>query len=626
MLLEQQDRLAGGGGPSNTMSSTGFRNRDMGESSRFSGGYGNFSQSSPRNHVVADRWKGLDSAHPMPRHVSQGGFYSSGDASGHRSRQTVTGTHWDTRDGRRWRPENMEEIFKKDKDKATGINFDCYDAIPVDLSGRGSEAIEPIASFRETRGIHPLLAENILRVQYEKPTPVQKHSISVILSGRDLMACAQTGSGKTAAFLFPIITKMLNEGPPRSPPSEQRYRMRPPAYPVALVLSPTRELAVQIYEESRKFSYGTGIRTVVVYGGSEVKSQLIGLENGCDICVATPGRLSDLMKRARVGLKLIKYLVLDEADRMLDMGFAPQITSIVQESEMPTSAEGRQTVMFSATFPNVIQRMAADFLRDYLFLTVGRVGSTNDFITQHLIYANEHSKPKRLLSILAECKGGLMLVFVETKKKADLIENFLLNSGLAAVSIHGDKSQHDRERALQLFRTGDRPILVATDVAARGLDIHNIEHVINCDLPARIDDYVHRIGRTGRAGNRGKATSFVNEKDRPVLRDLLGLLEEAQQEIPTWFYEMVKSCTSAHRAFGSGGGGSMFGKSARGQRSGFGGRDVRGGERSNNMMGSSSTMRHGAPSNGQFQRYNDTQRRCGADVSFNKNDDEEDGW
>ena len=581
--------------------------------------------SSQANRVVNDRWKSFDEG-PKQNKYQYPGKYQNQNL-GVRSRESVTGTMWDIRDGRRWRPEKPEDIFKRDKDKMVGINFHSYDSIPVECTGRNSDTIEPLKSFRETAGIHRLLAENIERVQYEKPTPVQKYSIPVILLGRDLMACAQTGSGKTAAFLFPIITRMLNSGPPRLPACNNRYRMRLPAFPVTLMLSPTRELAVQIFEESKKFAFNTGIRTIVLYGGSELKNQIMMLEGGCDICVATPGRLGDLMKRDKIDFSLVKYLVLDEADRMLDMGFAPQIYSIVVQSEMPTSAEGRQTVMFSATFPQQIQKLASEFLNDYIFLTVGRVGATNDFITQNLIYANENAKPNRLLNIISECKGGLMLVFVETKKKADLIENFLIQVGLDAVAIHGDKTQYDRERALSLFRTGEKPILVATDVAARGLDIHNIEHVVNCDLPSRIDDYVHRIGRTGRAGNRGIATSFVNEKDKPVLRDLLGLLESARQEVPAWFHDMVRSCTSAHRSFNYVGK-SSYGKgpAMRGSRQGsFLSRDVRGGDRSNAFVGSALNQRRPNSPMSNYSRVNDQQRRH-IDTPYNKNDDEEDGW
>jgi len=514
------------------------------------------------------------------------GFQNDGsNRQGHNrqlTRPSATGTGWDIRDGRSYHPEAESEVFETQHERCqTGINFDSYESIPVDMSGRGSDTIERIDSFQSAKGLHPLILQNVIRVNYDRPTPVQKHAIPTILAGRDLMACAQTGSGKTAAFLFPVITELLRHGPPR-PLAKQQFQFRKPACPVSLVLAPTRELAVQIFEEARKFAFATGVRTVVLYGGCEIRAQLFDLEKGCDICVATPGRLTDLCERGKVRLNMIKYLTLDEADRMLDMGFAPQIRAIVLSGEMPTASAGRQTVMFSATFPPEIQRLASEFLTDYISLTVGRVGSAVDFIKQQVLYADEDQKAKYLLKTIQDTRThstsesiDLTLVFVETKRRADMIELFLQQRNIPAVSIHGDKSQRDREEALKLFRNGKRPVLVATDLAARGLDIQNIKHVINCDLPGNVDDYVHRIGRTGRAGNFGLATSFVNETNRPILRDLLGLLEESRQEVPKWFQSLVQTCTAAFSRGGFARGGSARG--GRGGRGGstFGSRDIR---------------------------------------------------
>lgn len=257
---------------------------------------------------------------------------------------------------------------------------------------------------------------------------------------------------------------------------------------------------------------------------------------------------------------------------MLDMGFLPQIRSIVDDFDLPpcpppgTRAEegsprGRQTIMFSATFPKEIQTLAKDFMHDYIYLAVGRVGSTNEFIRQRLLYAEEEQKIKLLVNLLRESEKGLVIVFVETKKKADTIERYLSNEQFPAISIHGDRTQEEREQALRYFKSGFRPILVATDVAARGLDISNVKHVINYDLPSNIDDYVHRIGRTGRAGNLGLATSFVNEQNRPILRDLLHLLAEANQEIPSFLHPLVVSCTSSSSRMGGRGGFGRIGNS-----------------------------------------------------------------
>ena len=298
---------------------------------------------------------------------------------------------------------------------------------------------------------------------------------------------------------------MLLKNPP---PADSFGYGRRKVHPLALVLAPTRELAVQIYDEAKKFSYKTGLRSVVVYGGDPISFQLKDLERGCDILVATPGRLVDIMERARVSLSQVGYLVLDEADRMLDMEFEPQIRRIVEGEDMPPTGE-RKTLMFSATFPKEIQRLAASFLNDYIFLAVGRVGSTTELVTQKFVRVDEADKQDLLLDLISSVKGkkyrnfveislGLTIIFVETKKKADVLEDFLIRENFPATSIHGDRVQQDRTYALRSFSSGQTPFLIATNVAARGLDIDNITHVINYDMPTDIDDYVHRIGRTGK--------------------------------------------------------------------------------------------------------------------------------
>ena len=355
------------------------------------------------------------------------------------------------------------------------------------------------------------------------------------------------------------------------------------AYPTALILAPTRELVSQIHDEARKFAYRSWVRPAVVYGGADIGQQLRQIERGCDLLSATPGRLVDLIERGRISLANIRYLVLDEADRMLDMGFEPQIRRIVQGEDMPGVQE-RQTLMFSATFPRDIQMLARDFLNDYVFLSVGRVGSTSENITQKIEYVEDQDKRSVLLDLLAsEPPGGLTLVFVETKRMADMLSDFLMTNHLPATSIHGDRSQRERETALQTFRTGRTPILVATAVAARGLDIPNVTHVINYDLPSDIDDYVHRIGRTGRAGNTGVSTAFFNRGNKNIVRDLVELLREANQEIPSWLESVVQETTfgSSYRGRGRGGGGGGGGGGGRGRG---GNRDYR---QSSNTYGGS---------------------------------------
>ncbi|KAB1200971.1 DEAD-box ATP-dependent RNA helicase 37 [Morella rubra] len=321
----------------------------------------------------------------------------------------------------------------------TGINFEAYEDIPVETSGENVPP--PVNTFAEI-DLGEALNLNIRRCKYVKPTPVQRHAIPISLGGRDLMACAQTGSGKTAAFCFPIISGIMRGQSAQRPPRGART-----VYPLALILSPTRELSMQIHEEARKFSYQTGVRVVVAYGGAPINQQLRELERGVDILVATPGRLVDLLERARVSLQMIRYLALDEADRMLDMGFEPQIRKIVEQMDMPPPGE-RQTMLFSATFPKEIQRLAADFLAHYIFLAVGRVGSSTDLIVQRVEFVHESDKRSHLMDLLhaqrangSQGKQALTLVFVETKKGADSLEHWLCMNGFPATTIHGDRSQ-----------------------------------------------------------------------------------------------------------------------------------------------------------------------------------------
>ncbi|KAK9986586.1 hypothetical protein SO802_031537 [Lithocarpus litseifolius] len=455
--------------------------------------------------------------------------------------------------------EKADEAFGEQEN--SGINFDAYEDIPVETSG--DNVPPPVNTFAGI-DLGDALNENIRRCKYVKPTPVQRYAIPISLAGRDLMACAQTGSGKTAAFCFPIISGIMRGH------GVQRPRGARTVYPLALILSPTRELSCQIHDEAKKFSYQTGVKVVVAYGGAPINQQLRELERGVDILVATPGRLVDLLERARVSLQMINYLALDEADRMLDMGFEPQIRKIVEQMDMPPPG-ARQTMLFSATFPKEIQRLASDFLSNYIFLAVGRVGSSTDLIVQRVEFVHESDKRSHLMDLLhAQRENGingkqsLTLVFVETKKGADSLEHWLCINGFPATTIHGDRTQQEREQALRLFKTGKTPILVATDVAARGLDIPHVAHVVNFDLPNDIDDYVHRIGRTGRAGKTGLATAFFNENNLSMARPLADLMQEANQEVPAWLTRY------ASRASYGGGG--------RNRRSGggrFGGRDFR---------------------------------------------------
>jgi len=428
-----------------------------------------------------------------------------------------------------------EELYKLGI--ASGINFAKYESIPVSVTG--NDVISSIDRF-ERAGLRPLLMENITKSGYKVPTPVQKHAIPIIMGGRDLMACAQTGSGKTAAFLLPIIHKLICSNPD---PGEGAFS----ATPQALIITPTRELALQIYNEARKFAQGSTLKTVVSYGGTSTGYQARKLQAGCNILVATPGRLGDYVDKGKVNYKNLEFLVLDEADRMLDMGFMPEIQKCVDDPNMPEKGK-RQVLMFSATFPDDIQTAAQDFLDDYLFLTVGQVGGACSDVEQHFHQVEKHDKREKLEEILNEPDRDpkeRTLIFVQTKKNTDFLATHLSQEGLPTTSIHGDRLQREREEALFDFRAGTRPILVATAVAARGLDIPKVAHVINYDMPDDVDEYVHRIGRTGRVGNVGKATSFFDaEQDADVAGPLVNMLATAGVAVPDWLAES-----------GSGGGG-----------------------------------------------------------------------
>lgn len=500
--------------------------------------------------------------------------YGGGYGRGSGPRVNERGFHGDMRPD----PRLERQLYQRDDVQTTGINFDNYDDIPVETTGNDIPA--PINDYSiDTIGED--LMRNTQLCGYSKPTPVQKYSVPIGLAGRDLMACAQTGSGKTAGFLFPIIMMMLKNGGSPPPPDARRR-----IFPTALVLAPTRELASQIHDEARKFCYCTGIASVCIYGGADVREQLRQLERGCDLLIATPGRLVDLIERGRLSMETVKFLCLDEADRMLDMGFEPQIRRIVEQEGMPP-VEERQTMLFSATFPPNIQRLASDFLSDYIFLTVGRVGSASKDVKQTVEYVENRDKTDHVMRFLLTIDEGLILIFVETKRSCDYLEDVLCSKGFPACSIHGDKSQREREDALRSFRSGATPVMVATDVAARGLDIPNVTNVVNYDLPTNIDDYVHRIGRTGRAGNTGAALSFVNEKNSGIVKELRDLLDENDQEVPQWLNSMCSSFGSSRGGGRSGGrGGKSYGsRDVRYEKGGGGNRGGGGGNRGGGYSG-----------------------------------------
>jgi ATP-dependent RNA helicase RhlE len=332
---------------------------------------------------------------------------------------------------------------------------------------------------------------------YTHPTPIQAEAIPVILAGRDLIGCASTGTGKTAAFLLPILQRLHG--------GTARGTLR------ALILSPTRELALQIDEQALALGYHVGLTAVAVVGGVDMRTQERALRGGAQIVVATPGRLLDHMRFGYVDYAALEVLVLDEADRMLDMGFLPDIRRILDA--LPVE---RQTLMFSATIPPEIRRLADDILRDPVVITVGAQKPASGIV--HSVYPVARERKGRLLTTLLRREAmSSVLVFVKRKSEADQLARVIARSGVRATSIHSDRRQEDRIAALEAFRRGDYPVLVATDVAARGLDVEGISHIVNFDVPFSSDDYIHRAGRTARAGAVGEVITFVSPAEEEQL-------------------------------------------------------------------------------------------------------------
>lgn len=362
--------------------------------------------------------------------------------------------------------------------------------------------------FKELQLIEPIL-QALETAGYSTPTPIQQQAIPMVLEGRDLLGCAQTGTGKTAAFAIPIlqlVTKSMLHGNPTKGIK-------------ALVLTPTRELAIQIDESFGDYGKNLRIKHQVVFGGVSQVPQVNALRNGVDILIATPGRLLDLMQQGYVRLQDIQFFVLDEADRMLDMGFINDVKKIV--AKLPAQ---KQTLFFSATMPTEIEKLSATLLKNPAKVEVTPVSSTAEKITQAVYYVEKDHKRLLLLNLLKDAAIETALVFTRTKHGADKVVKDLSRNGITAEAIHGNKSQNARQRALSNFKNGSTRILVATDIAARGIDIDQLTHVFNYELPNVPETYVHRIGRTGRAGASGIAISFCDAEERAFLKDIQKLI------------------------------------------------------------------------------------------------------
>jgi ATP-dependent RNA helicase RhlE len=382
-------------------------------------------------------------------------------------------------------------------------------------------------SFQDLNLIEPIL-KALNTEGYTTPTPIQAKSIPIILKQRDLLGTAQTGTGKTAAFSIPILQLLYQD--------KQQHKEQKTIK--TLVLTPTRELAIQIDESMKAYGRYTGLRTLVIFGGVSQNPQTEALRRGVDILVATPGRLLDLMNQGFVKLDHLKILVLDEADRMLDMGFVHDVKKII--AKVPRQ---RQTLFFSATMPNEIQQLADTILNKPEKVEVAPVSSTADTIQQALYYVDKDDKRALLQHILKDKNIATALVFTRTKHGADKVVKDLSKVGITAEAIHGNKSQNARQRALTNFKARTTRVLVATDIAARGIDIDDLTHVINYEIPNIPETYVHRIGRTGRAGASGIALTFCDHEEKDFLKDIHKLINKAIPEVEDHPYPMKQLTT-----------------------------------------------------------------------------------
>lgn len=419
---------------------------------------------------------------------------------------------------------------------------------------------KPFTTFNSCGFPKPIMA-TLFSLGFAAPTPIQAYCWPVAGGGRDVVGIAKTGSGKTLAFLLPPFTTFLGS--------------RPGYGPNMLVMAPTRELACQIQLEAERFGKRVDIYSVCVYGGAPRGPQLRELRAGAHLVVGTPGRLNDYLEGGELTLENCKNLVLDEADRMLDMGFEPQIRTLIK-----AIPRDRQTMMFSATWPREVRNLAQDYLHRPVYIQIGSHEATaNKDITQEVVICSgQREKSENLLEILTKIdRAERVIVFTNTKKLCESLASELWSSRIHCVTIHGDKEQRDRDQALHSFKTGRTPVMLATDVAARGLDIKGVKLVVNYDVAPCPDDHIHRIGRTGRAGVPGRAVTFLDHRESKEAREVMRSMEKAGQRVPENLRELADAGNPGRSfsRFGKGGGGGGKGRkgSGKGRQGGFGGRD-----------------------------------------------------
>ncbi|KAK0529683.1 ATP-dependent RNA helicase dbp2 [Tilletia horrida] len=406
------------------------------------------------------------------------------------------------------------------------------------MTVQGTGVPKPVTTFEEA-GFPDYILREISKMGFKEPSPIQSQAWPMALSGRDVVAIAETGSGKTIGFALPAMVH-INAQP----------LLAPGDGPIVLILAPTRELANQIQVECNRFGASSKLRTVAVYGGVPKGQQIRDLQRGAEIVIATPGRLIDMLESGKTNLHRVTYLVMDEADRMLDMGFEPQIRKIIGQIR-----PDRQTLMFSATWPKEVQSLARDFLRDGIQVNIGSHElAANHRVKQVIEVCTDYEKRGKLVKHLdmISQENAKVLIFTNTKRIADELTKYLRQDGWPALAIHGDKQQQERDWVLAEFKSGRSPIMVATAVASRGLDVKDIKYVINYDFPTNTEDYVHQIGRTGRAGTYGTAYTYFTTDNGKQARELIAILREAKQEIPPQLNEMSM--------YGGGGGGGGRGR------------------------------------------------------------------
>ncbi|XP_063332624.1 probable ATP-dependent RNA helicase DDX5 isoform X2 [Pelmatolapia mariae] len=396
-----------------------------------------------------------------------------------------------------------------------------------EVTVKGRDCPKPIVKFHEA-AFPSYVMDVIVKQNWTEPTPIQSQGWPVALSGKDMVGIAQTGSGKTLAYLLPAIVHIQHQ-----PFLEHGDG------PICLVLAPTRELAQQVQQVAAEYGRASRLKSTCIYGGAPKGPQIRDLERGVEICIATPGRLIDFLECGKTNLRRCTYLVLDEADRMLDMGFEPQIRKIVDQIR-----PDRQTLMWSATWPKEVRQLAEDFLKDYVQINIGALQlSANHNILQIVDVCNDLEKEDKLIRLLEEImseKENKTIIFVETKRRCDELTRRMRRDGWPAMGIHGDKSQQERDWVLNEFRYGKAPILIATDVASRGLDVEDVKFVINYDYPNSSEDYIHRIGRTARSQKTGTAYTFFTPNNMKQASDLISVLREANQAINPKLIQMAE--------------------------------------------------------------------------------------